>query len=132
ALRLLERYSERADRSDRITLARPLPRTAPMVGARQVREIREALEQLDLAMTESYFSELKQQNRELSSTLYELERKQEELTRLNAELADTNRGVMALYAELDERANHLRRADEIKTKFLSNMSHEFRTTLNSI
>ncbi|HET7879761.1 MAG TPA: response regulator, partial [Acetobacteraceae bacterium] len=35
-------------------------------------------------------------------------------------------------AELDERADHLRRADELKSKFLSHMSHEFRTPLNSI
>jgi CheY-like chemotaxis protein/nitrogen-specific signal transduction histidine kinase len=39
---------------------------------------------------------------------------------------------MALYAELDERATHLRRAGEIKTRFFSQMSHEFRTPLNSI
>jgi DNA-binding response OmpR family regulator/two-component sensor histidine kinase len=40
--------------------------------------------------------------------------------------------VVALYAELDEKADHLRRADEMKSKFLSNMSHEFRTPLNSM
>jgi len=58
------------------------------------------------------------------------------LTRIGQALAadeqDTNRGVVALYAELDERADHLRRADELKSKFLSNMSHEFRTPLNSV
>ncbi|HEX4171235.1 MAG TPA: response regulator, partial [Acetobacteraceae bacterium] len=57
---------------------------------------------------------------------------QEDLQRLNQELQDTNRGVVALYAELDERADHLRRADELKSRFLSHMSHEFRTPLNSI
>ena len=48
--------------------------------------------------------------------------RQEELERVNRELEDTNRGVVALYAELDERADHLRRADELKTRFLSNMT----------
>jgi signal transduction histidine kinase len=52
--------------------------------------------------------------------------------RVNRELEDTNRGVVALYAELDERADHLRRADEVKTRFLSNMTHEFRTPVVSI
>ena len=36
--------------------------------------------------------------------------------RLNRELEDTNRGVVALYAELDEKADHLRRADEMKSR----------------
>ena len=61
-----------------------------------------------------------------------MRKRQNELTRLNRELEDTNRGVVALYAELDEKADHLRRADELKSKFLSNMSHEFRSPLNSI
>jgi two-component sensor histidine kinase len=76
--------------------------------------------------------ELRQQNADLLRTLDELRQRQEDLSRLNRELEDTNRGVVALYAELDERADHLRRADEVKTRFLSNMTHEFRTPLNSI
>ena len=40
--------------------------------------------------------------------------------------------MVALYAELDEKADHLRRADELKSRFLSNMTHEFRTPVNSI
>jgi signal transduction histidine kinase/DNA-binding response OmpR family regulator len=75
---------------------------------------------------------VRQQNTDLLRTLGELRQRQEELARLNRELEDTNRGVVALYAELDERADHLRRADEVKTRFLSNMTHEFRTPLNSI
>ena len=76
--------------------------------------------------------EVQQQNRDLLRSLEELRLRQEELTRLNAELEDTNRGVMALYSELDERATHLRAADETKTRFLSSVSHEFRTPVNSI
>src|SRR5262245_14359579 len=78
------------------------------------------------------FDELQRQNQELLRTLEELSRRQEELAALNRELEDTNRGVVALYAELDEKADHLRRADELKSRFLSNMTHEFRTPVNSI
>src|SRR5215471_2552474 len=76
--------------------------------------------------------EIQRQNQELIQALDELRRRQEELEHLNRELEDTNRGVVALYAELDEKADHLRRADELKSRFLSNMSHEFRTPVNSI
>ena len=80
----------------------------------------------------SLTDEVQQQNHELLAALDELRQRQEDLSRLNAELQDTNRGVVALYAELDEKAEHLRRADETKSKFLSNMTHEFQTPLNSI
>jgi PAS domain S-box-containing protein len=61
-----------------------------------------------------------------------LRQRQEELERLNRELEDINRAMVSLYAELDEKAKELKRADEIKTHFLANLSHEFRTPLNSI
>ncbi len=77
-------------------------------------------------------AEITRQNQQILLQLEELRERQEDLERLNQELQDTNRGVVALYAELDERADHLRRADELKSKFLSHMSHEFRTPLNSI
>ena len=76
--------------------------------------------------------EIQRQNQDLLRALDELQRKQQELVRVNRELEDTNRGVVALYAELDEKADHLRRADELKSRFLSNMTHEFRTPVNSI
>ena len=77
-------------------------------------------------------SALREQNRELMQSLEEIRRREEESKQLNQELGDTNRGVVALYAELDGRAEQLRQASELKTRFLSNMSHEFRTPLNSV
>ncbi|HET9695284.1 MAG TPA: ATP-binding protein [Terriglobales bacterium] len=77
-------------------------------------------------------SELQLQNQELLRTLDLLRERQTELAQLNSELEDTNRGVVALYAELDDRAEYLRKASDIKTRFFSNISHELRTPLNSI
>src|SRR5687767_6494555 len=62
----------------------------------------------------------------------ELARRGEEIQALNAELAETNKGVVALYAELDDRAEQLRQVSDLKSRFLSYMSHEFRTPLGSI
>ena len=76
--------------------------------------------------------ELVAQHAELLAALAELHSTQQELVHLNDELADTNRGVVALYAELDDRAEQLRDADNAKSRFLADMSHELRTPLNSI
>lgn len=59
-------------------------------------------------------------------------KKQDQLADLNQELEDTNRGVVAIYAELEQHTDDLRRVSDLKTSFLSNLSHEFRTPLNSI
>src|SRR5919112_1837318 len=48
--------------------------------------------------------ELRQQNFELLTTLATLREREQELTRLNAELGDTNRAVTALYGELEVQA----------------------------
>jgi len=62
----------------------------------------------------------------------ELQRLRLEADALRAELDETNQGVLALYAELDEQAEQLREVSELKSRFLSYMSHEFRTPLGSI
>ena len=55
-----------------------------------------------------------------------------EIDALRTELEETNQGVLALYAELDTQAQQLRLATELKSRFLSYMSHEFRTPIASI
>lgn len=76
--------------------------------------------------------EFRAQNRELLETLTELRHQQNELTKLNRELEETNRGVVALYSELEDQAEALRRAGEQKVRFYSSISHEFRTPITSI
>ncbi|HTF93919.1 MAG TPA: ATP-binding protein [Verrucomicrobiae bacterium] len=112
-----------------IVLKKMLSRRAPLVSTARLNEIAGLLA---AERPESAFDEVKRQNQELLQALSDARERQEELAQVNQELEDTNRGVVALYAELDERASHLRRADEIKTRFLSEMSHEFRTPLSSI
>lgn len=75
---------------------------------------------------------LQQQDREIIEGLDDLQERQAEAARLNQELEETNRGVVALYSELEEKAEQLRGVSDTKSRFLSHMSHEFRTPLNSI
>ena len=112
-----------------VWLKKLLPKRAPLVLPPDVARIATALAR---EAPQDPFQELQHQNQELLRALEEIRARQAELILLNRELEDTNRGVVALYAELDEKADHLRRADELKSKFLSNMSHEFRSPLNSI
>ena len=62
----------------------------------------------------------------------QIAQQREAIVRLTAELEETNKGVIALYAELDDNALQLRDAADLKSRFLSYMSHEFRTPLASI
>jgi signal transduction histidine kinase len=61
-----------------------------------------------------------------------IRRQESDLAELRTEIAETNKGVVALYAELDQNAIQLREATDLKSRFLSYMSHEFRTPLASI
>jgi signal transduction histidine kinase len=131
ARRLMDQFQVESDPGGGTTiwLKKLLPKRAPLVRAPDVAAL---VASLAREAPQDPFQELQHQNQELLRALEEIRTRQADLIRLNRELEDTNRGVVALYAELDEKADHLRRADELKSKFLSNMSHEFRSPLNSI
>ena len=74
-------------------------------------------------------AQLCEENRVLRA---QLENSHREIEQLSIELEETNKGVLALYAELDDKAQALREASELKSRFLSYMSHEFRTPLGAI
>jgi signal transduction histidine kinase/CheY-like chemotaxis protein len=106
--------------------------------------------QLSGLLPQSTLDELRRNNQDLIEALGDLKQQKEQLLLLNAELQETNRGVMALYselsaeleqtnrgvvalyAELDEKSEQLRAASEAKDRFWANISHELRTPLHSI
>src|ERR1700743_757147 len=56
----------------------------------------------------------------------------QQIEAMQMELDETNRGVVALYAELDTQARQLQRATDLKSRFLAYMSHEFRTPISAL
>jgi signal transduction histidine kinase/CheY-like chemotaxis protein len=131
ARRLMDRFiiDSRPGSPTTVEMQKMVPRGTPLLGPEAIAVL---TERLTREAPRTAAEEVQQQNQELLRTLEELTRRQREIAAINRELEDTNRGVVALYAELNEKADHLRRADEIKTRFISNMSHEFRTPVNSI
>jgi signal transduction histidine kinase/CheY-like chemotaxis protein len=125
----------------RMTKRRPL--SSPL-------DLRAVRSRLTAMIPESTLEELRRQNQDLIAALEDATRQKEQLLLLNAELQETNRGVMALYTELsdeleqtnrgvvalyrelDEKSEQLRAASESKDRFWANVSHELRTPLNSV
>jgi signal transduction histidine kinase len=131
ARRLSDRFEIRSEAASGTTvvLAKYLPpKAAPVTGETAARLGRD----LAVAALPDPNAEIRAHNQELLRALEESAERQVEVERLNQELAETNRGVLALYAELDEKAADLARASELKSRFLSNISHELRTPLNAI
>ena len=123
--------------------------------ARSVRAVddhlrRELRQRLRGTVVRTSVDELRLQNRDLVAVLEEVQARKEELERVNAELEETNKGVLALYgelsdelertnqgvvalyAEIDDKNRLLGEASESKTRFLNNISHELRTPGNSV
>ncbi|MEV4877841.1 sensor histidine kinase [Streptomyces cyaneofuscatus] len=147
ASRLLNRVRhESGGARERIVAEHPLPAGWTDTPAARL-EVREALRR-HAPMTLA--DDLRAQTRDLIATLEETRAQREELRRLNDELEETNRGVLALYtelsqeleetnsgvvalhAELEEKSNRLRETSEAKTRFWTNISHELRTPVNAV
>jgi signal transduction histidine kinase/CheY-like chemotaxis protein len=146
--RLMDSFElrEREQGGTVVEMVKRLPPDRRTTGAAEVRRI---VGELLRRPPESLIEELHQQQQELLSVLEDLTSQQERLRTVNLELEetnrgvmalyaqvtqeldDTNRGVMALYAQLDDQARELQRANALKDRFLSHLSHEFRTPLNS-
>jgi signal transduction histidine kinase len=130
-----------------VRMSRRLPASAPPLTPDRMNEIRAGLA---AHVPGTPFDELAVQNQQLISALDEVRAQRDDLARLNAELEETNRGVMALYhqlsdeleetnrgvvalyAELDEKSVQLRAASEAKSRFLANVSHELRAPVTAI
>ncbi len=112
-----------------LEVGHPLPASAQPFDLRDAARVAAALSQ-EAAVDP--LAETQRQNRELLWALSAHRRSETQVEHLNSELEATNRGVMALYAELDDRAQDLKRVSEHKSRFLSDVSHELRTPMTSV
>ncbi|GHJ10729.1 sensor histidine kinase [Micromonospora humidisoli] len=130
-----------------VRMSRRVPTAAAALTPQRLAELRA---ELGVSAPASALDELATQNGQLIAALDEVRRQRDELAVLNAELEETNRGVMALYtqlseeleetnrgvvalyAELDEKSAQLRAASESKSRFLANVSHELRAPVTAI
>ncbi|MFB4312263.1 ATP-binding protein [Actinomadura sp. GTD37] len=149
AARLLSRVEEEAAGEDgvRVRLRKDLPVGAEPPGGAELDGLRARLGRLAPVPA---LEELRTQNAELVEALEDVRRQREELRALNAELEETNhgvmalygelsaeleetnRGVVALYAELEEKSDQLREAGEAKNRFWASISHELRTPVHGV
>lgn len=136
--RLVDAFEVRSTRGTGtvVRMAKVIPASTPTLGEADAARLRAGLARLAPA---GPGEELQRQNREIFEALEliqqresELRRRQIDIERLNTEMEETNRGVVALYGELEERAVELKRAAEMKSRILSHVSHEFRTPVNSV
>lgn len=106
----------------RVEMTKRLPRRAPKVDVTRVGQMRTQL-------ASQLADEPSQEIRRLQRDVLERDAR---LVEMSEELTETNRGVMALHSELEERAEYQRNAVELRTRLLSEMGHELRTPLHSI
>lgn len=112
-----------------VVLRKKMPANTPaLTDARRA----QIAQDLARSVPQNPLEEIQNQNQELLRTLDALRAQQAEMERLNRELEETNRGVMALTVELEDKAVSLQQASEMKSRFLSNIGHEIRTPINAV
>lgn len=117
------------DSGTSVVLRKKLPTNTPALTDARRAQIAESLAR---SVAQSPLEEVQNQNQELLRALDALRAQQAEMERLNRELEETNRGVMALTVELEDKALALQQASEMKSRFLSNVGHEIRTPINAV
>lgn len=99
AKRLMDRVDiDTSPRGTKITLCKLLP---PGIALRTPSQLQGIVDELSKRPQAAPLEEIQLQNRELVQAIDEAGKRQEELSRVNQELAETNTGVMALYDELE-------------------------------
>ena len=123
AKRLMDTFEiESTSSGTRVEMTKHVPRRAGKIDAGRVGAMR-------IQLAGQLADEPSQEIRRLQRDVAERDRR---IVELIEELTETNRGVMALHNELDDRAEYQRQAVELRTRLLSEMGHELRTPLHSL
>jgi signal transduction histidine kinase len=106
----------------RVEMTKRVPRRRGGVDVRQIGAMRS---QLAGQLADDPGQEIRRLQRDVAE-------RDQRITDLANEIHETNRGVMALHTELEDRAAYQREAVELRTRLLREMGHEMRTPLHSI
>jgi signal transduction histidine kinase len=119
-----------------VTLSKVLPPSAPPVTPAVLRRVAEALSEVCI---DSPLEEIRAQDQELLSTLELLRERDEEVTRVNRELNETNTGVIALYGELERNTQRIQQAEQMLRArneelkdFAHTVAHDLKAPLRGI
>ncbi|MGA4635749.1 ATP-binding protein [Pseudomonas solani] len=130
AQRLMDEFQiDTSTRGTHIRACKTVHPPRPLPDEHSIQQIRRQLQAEGAA---DPYLELQVRGSELLLTTAELQGKQQELEATNLELENTNKGVVALYSELEKASSELKDASEARSRFFSNMTHEFRTPINII
>lgn len=113
----------------KVVMGKVIPLETPFFDNLQVQQI---INELLREIPKDPLEEIRQQNQELIKAYEELSKKQEELIKANKDLEERNKVILALNRELEEKNAQLSLLNKTRAQFISNLTHEFRTPINSI